>query len=381
MRTCSSRQSALLTRAIAPGLVLLIVGVFPHPASAIRNGTPEARVQHNGVGTILPSPGHSRCTGVMVSRFVVLTAAQCFRDFSPDPAYDFSLAPKMTARAKIIRPHPQFLGVDGLNIAFDVALATLDKAEVRRWRGISLTANREIQTPVGVLATGVGFGETQDGVGSGARTSGIFLINRYAPGADSFGGPIPDAFLEVIAGNAQNHMICSGDTGGPLILQDSVAGVASFRYVATCGEEGPGYYVNLYPHAEWIRDNLNDLDPPGACQENDNAAFATGEGGCKELATGRVWSRVAARKMTQPNATADCYFLEEGGRSDWRLPTAGELSALDSHAPATQVHPPGRAWSSTSGTENPDAAFFFAFGSHTSREGDRSKSKGVICVR
>jgi len=132
---------------------------------------------------------------------------------------------------------------------------------VQNWPGISRYAIRDGMTPIGALATGVGLGETQTGVGSGVRRSGNFSVTAYAEGSDAFGGAIFDAFFEVTPGNAMNQMFCYGDHGGPLFFEDRIAGVASFRFVATCDEEGPGYYVSLHRLTDWIRESLNEMDP------------------------------------------------------------------------------------------------------------------------
>jgi len=360
-------------------LSALVLILWALPAQAIRNGDPESRVPYNGVGKLPSGPTHPLCTGAMVSPFVVLTAAQCVSQTSPDDL-EFSLSPTRTARVTAIRIHPEFSGIDGVNLAFDVALLRLDKEVARNWGNVTLSAVRDVTTPTGVVATGIGFGDT--GVGSGSRRSGALLVHQYVEGADPFGNPIPDAFVEVLPGNERNQMMCPGDTGGPLFFEDWIAGVASFRFVATCPEDGPGYYVTLKPHMTWIRDTLRELDPPGACRANDDAAFAT-DGGCKDLVAGRVWSRVAAGTLSQPNAVSYCYGLEEAGQSDWRLPTAQELSDLDAHGGATRIKLPRRAWSSTSGAGDPslDRALRFDFDIHATSEIGKAQRANVICVR
>ena len=211
----------------------------------------------------LPTPGHPRGTGAMVSQFVVLTAAQNFPDRSqvPAPVYEFTLGPGITARATEVRVHPDFETVDGINLAGDIALVALDRDEVRNWPGVSRYAIRESLTPVGALGTGIGFGELYTGLGSGVRRSGSFSVTGYVDGADQFGNPIPNAFIEVTPGNELNQMFCLGDQGGPLFFEDRIAGVTSFRFVATCEEVGPGYYVSLHRLTDWIRENLNEMDP------------------------------------------------------------------------------------------------------------------------
>ena len=222
--------------------------IAPDPATPIRNGIPEARPQFSGVGMILPSATHGACTATMISPSVVLTAAQCLIDNSPDPVFEFSLGEGRTARVTDVRRHPLAFTVDGFNQAFDVALAGLDKADVASWADVvPATLRAEQPTPI-VKATAVGFGATNDG---GRRTSGTLLVSGYAPFMGPDGTVQPQALLVTDPGSA-NQMFCSPGTGGPLFFEDQIVGVAAFRNVATCAEDGPGFYINTSRVAEWI---------------------------------------------------------------------------------------------------------------------------------
>ncbi len=72
-----------------------------------------------------------------------------------------------------------------------------------------------------------------------------------------------------------------------------------------------------------------DPPPPGACLVEDGA-WATADGGCKDLVSGLVFS---SRATTRENgsgykwdqAVNACAALAEGGKSDWRLPTVKEI--------------------------------------------------------
>jgi hypothetical protein len=69
------------------------------------------------------------------------------------------------------------------------------------------------------------------------------------------------------------------------------------------------------------------LTPPGACQINDED-FNTEDGGCKDLSTGIVWSNgmyATTGQRTWDYAVSYCENLNEGGYSDWALPTKEEL--------------------------------------------------------
>ena len=247
-------------RAAAFSLLLAVLCVFPHTANAVRAGAPDATDQFSGVGMIVADPvaGNSPCTGTMLSNTVFLTAAQCVDHLS---ALTFSVGSGMTAHSTEIRMHPFFDTIDGINLAFDVALVALDKTEVGTWTGVTRWALGSM--PTGVDATAVGFGETATGVVDNppTRRSGDLLVTQYVMGADPDGNILTDAFLETVPANAQSNMFCLGDAGGPLIFNNAIAGVASFRFVATCNEAGSGYYVNPNALSGWIDENLRAMDP------------------------------------------------------------------------------------------------------------------------
>lgn len=210
-----------------------------------------------------------------------------------------------------------------------MALVRLEKSQTRRWNDVVRYPVATTGMPTLVHATGVGFGESS--FRAGTRTSGDFMVTQYIGTEAPAGVWIPDAFLEVKPGNVKDQMICPGDSGGPLLFHNQVAGVASFRFVATCPEDGPGYQVNTARFAPWIADTLNELDPPGACATEDDASFTTAGGGCRDEATTAVWSAPGPTGLSQADATAYCDGLVEAGRDDWRLATAGELKVLDGH--------------------------------------------------
>jgi hypothetical protein len=234
--------------------------VFPPTARAIRMGVPDATDQFSGVGMIVADPvaGNSPCTGTMLSNTVFLTAAQCVDHLS---GLTFAVGPGMTAHSTEIRMHPFFDTADGINLAFDVALVALDEVEVGTWTGVTRRALGSM--PTGADATAVGFGETATGVVDSppTRRSGNLLFTQYVLGADPDGNILTQAFLETVPADTQDNMFCLGDAGGPLLYNNAIAGVASFRFVGACDEAGPGFYADPIALAGWINENLRAMDP------------------------------------------------------------------------------------------------------------------------
>ena len=159
------------------------------------------------------------------------------------------------------RVHPLFETADGINLTFDVALARLDESAASGWTDIVLPAFSDSAAAVGLSGTAVGFGQIDLVSGVPTRTSGTLLIRDYIPSFDANSNPVPTAFIQVEPGSAKNQMFCSAGAGGPLFVQDRLAGVASFRTVATCEEDGPGYYLNINTVANWIRTTSEALGP------------------------------------------------------------------------------------------------------------------------
>lgn len=83
--------------------------------------------------------------------------------------------------------------------------------------------------------------------------------------------------------------------------------------------------------------------PANPCKLADDANFASVEGGCKDLTTGRVWSRNAfsAERTSYTwdfaRSTDYCTNLVEGGYDDWRLPNRDEMKAVAANGAGTYL--------------------------------------------
>lgn len=74
------------------------------------------------------------------------------------------------------------------------------------------------------------------------------------------------------------------------------------------------------------------------CKTEDNGFFRTEDGGCKDLATGLVWS-LAIDNWDWPLTNEIGQNLEEGGFTDWRLPTIEEMQTAHAHGAPTHFDP------------------------------------------
>ena len=343
---------------------------------AIRNGTIDTNGLYRGVGEILPTATHSPCTATLVSRNAILTTGGCFFDFGPNPVFTFAPRADRAANVISINIHPN--SVLGLG-AFNVAIGVLDKSKNREWSYRPYGLNT---TPlaVGTLGTAVGYGTTQDNGTAGVRNFGTLRFSGFLADSDGVGGTISNAYEQVDPGTSAFQMICAGDTGGPFLVNGTIAGLAAFSLGSPCSQAGPGFQMTVDRLAPWITATLNQYDPPGACNYNDDTAFATENGGCEDLVTKLVWGKIDPL-ATQGAAAAECAAETEAGVTGWRLPTGTEYSILASDDPAHHVIRPsddGSAWTSD---VRGSLGGVYNFGEYSVYFGNPTYLHRVLCVR
>lgn len=79
------------------------------------------------------------------------------------------------------------------------------------------------------------------------------------------------------------------------------------------------------------------------CKSEAPGLFITAEGGCKDVKTGRVWSRNGLSPerggsfYTFSGAKNYCANLSEGGYNDWRVPTRDELKTVAANGAGTYL--------------------------------------------
>ncbi|GMH43534.1 hypothetical protein BSKO_11456 [Bryopsis sp. KO-2023] len=204
------------------------------------------------------------CGAVLIDADWVLTAAHCVdgsNDASqPNPmVYCGGLsvhgddAEKIQGVKTIV--HPQWNGNPASGA--DIALIRLERSSTKASAampepGMELTAGQAL--------TAVGWG----------RVSANGRFSEYLRKADQLPftplGQCEQAFRQVTVPEAGFHLkstlicagdgtmdTCRGDSGSPLLIQNTVVGVASFGAIE-CGTVGiPGVYTGVAPFAQWIR--------------------------------------------------------------------------------------------------------------------------------
>jgi hypothetical protein len=327
------------------------------PALAIRNGV--ADTTDVAVGEITPTATHGMCTATLISRNAVLTSASCLSDTTLGAVFTF--APSSTQSASIVKVvvHPEFSKFNG-NASFDIAIGLLSKAQNRTWN-FPFPTLATVEPATGNNGTAVGFGQTADVLAAGSRNSGQLAVSSFSSGSDSTGATFPDGVMQLNPGTGANQMVCPGDIGGPLFVNNQLAGVAAFVHNLPCSQAGPAFAVPTARLHSWIITTRNQVDPPGACEVDDDAAFATANGGCEDLKSRLVWSALSPNALDRAGAIAYCKNLNEAGLAVWYLPTVHNLAQLDIDDTGHHIAEPSSVWAADSAREEEGYVYSFRY--------------------
>jgi hypothetical protein len=205
----------------------------------------------------------------------------------------------------------------------------------------------------------VGYGVDGTNAGAGIKRMGKMshVGDADAP-IDLAGAYVVKGYLSLYP-NAVGQTLCPGDSGGPAFEVSGttrrITGVSASVYTpdgsAMCSAVSFAFSTRVATYHTWITETKGILAPPGGCAGGDDAAFSTLDGGCRDASTSLVWSK-RTTSQKRDNAASYCSNLNEGGQTDWRLPTAAELHQLSTDGGATHLAsvPAAQLWSSDSVT-------------------------------
>ncbi|XP_045488425.1 transmembrane protease serine 9 [Pieris rapae] len=206
--------------------------------------------------------GQSVCGSTLISSNRVLTAAHCWqtRQFRGSSLIVVLGSIRLfSGGVRISSNRVQMHGSYNMDsLVNDIAVITIQNVGFNNnIRSINLASGSN--QFAGSTARAIGFGRTGDSSSGGITNSQVLrhvtlpvITNQEC--ARVYGSRTVVASTICVAGSSRN--ICSGDSGGPLTLNNAVIGVTSFGAAAGCERGLPSGFARVTSFNSWIRSRM-----------------------------------------------------------------------------------------------------------------------------
>ncbi|KAG5684148.1 hypothetical protein PVAND_013389 [Polypedilum vanderplanki] len=213
-------------------------------------------------GVYSPGPFFT-CGGAIINFRSVLTAAHCIL-YPPHELQINAGATRQDGRDGTFHRvshtfiHPNYQGQTHALIS-DIAIIRIifPFNFGTRIRPISLGSSSAIQSNVRVQISGWGYVDPNGPISDSLQTLEMMTISNnlcstLVQNTNARGWITNEKICAV--GQQSNSGICSGDSGSPLVLRNTVIGITSWT-VRPCGQY-PSVFIRVSNHLSWIRENL-----------------------------------------------------------------------------------------------------------------------------